>query len=404
MTAPFDGKSVAALVEDPYPFYRRWHEESPVVRVPGLDVFFVTTWDLVSEAAGRPEDFSNNVRRLLYTGDDGSLSVLDLPDEYAMDVLGAADPPAHSVHRRVVSSELVQREMSRVEPFVAHVVDDLLRAAQGQPRMEATRALSTPLPMKVIGWLIGFRDVEVDQLAAWAFASARPGSVTITLADIAEAGRVTADLGPFLVDQLEASISAPGDGILGAVARGIRRGVINRHEALQTLGILLSAGGETTTSLIGNAIRILAEQPALQSDLRREPRLVPAFLEEVLRLESPFRFHQRLATQDTELGGVPIPTRSLVMLMWGAANRDPVVWDDADELRLNRSQGRSHMGFGRGIHFCLGAPLARLEARIAITELLARTDFFELDPADAPRWLYSLWFRRHDHLPITVAW
>jgi cytochrome P450 len=294
--------------------------------------------------------------------------------------------------------------MESIEPLVERVADELLGAAQGLPLLEVTGALSNPLPMQVIGEVIGFEGVEVDQLARWAFASARPGAGTSTLADMVECAAETATLWPYLVAQLNQAIAAPADDLLGAVARGIDAGVIDHGEALTTLGILLSAGGETTTSLIGNAVRLLAERPELQDRLRAEPHLVVPYIEEVLRIESPFRFHPRIATHDTELGGVAIPKNALVALLWGAVNRDPAVWDDPDALRLDRPNGKTHMGFGRGIHFCVGAPLARIEARAVLTKLLARTESFTLDPDDPPRWLHSLWFRRHQRLPLAVRW
>jgi cytochrome P450 len=164
--------------------------------------------------------------------------------------------------------------------------------------------------------------------------------------------------------------------------------------------VLLGAGGETTTSLIGNAIRVLAERPALQAELRDAPQRIPAFVEEVLRFESPFRFHPRTATKAIELGGVPVPERAMVALLWGSANRDERVFEHPDDVVLDRPNAHLQLGFGRGIHHCVGAPLARLEARVAVAMLLARTRGFALDPDASPRWTDSLWIRRHDALPI----
>jgi cytochrome P450 family 144 len=164
----------------------------------------------------------------------------------------------------------------------------------------------------------------------------------------------------------------------------------------------LGAGGETTTSLIGNAIRILADRGDLQDALRADLAGVPAFLEEVLRLESPFRFHPRTARGDVELGGVEIPDGALVALLWASANRDESVFERPEDVDLDRANAHLHLGFGRGIHHCVGAPLARLESRVVLTKLLERTVRFALDPERAPRWVDSLWVRRHERLPIVV--
>jgi cytochrome P450 len=166
---------------------------------------------------------------------------------------------------------------------------------------------------------------------------------------------------------------------------------------------LLSAGGESTTSLLGKAVRILAENPDLQDDLRRDPQRVTAFIEEALRLESPFRFLMRYAPEDTELAEVDIPGGTTVLLMWGAANRDPAAFENPDDVLLDRRAPRRHVAFGRGIHHCVGAPLARLEARIVLTDLLARTGRFCLDTDRTPGWVNSLMVRRHEQLPVHLV-
>ena len=150
-------------------------------------------------------------------------------------------------------------------------------------------------------------------------------------------------------------------------------GVFGDFEAIGILHTLLSAGGESTTSLLGNAVRILAEHPDLQEHLRQNPEQIPAFVEEALRLEPPFRYHMRSVPKDTTLGGVDIPAGATVLLLWGAANRDAAEFERPDEIDLHRQVPRRHVAFGRGIHHCVGAPLARIEARNVLTVLLERT-------------------------------
>jgi cytochrome P450 family 144 len=169
------------------------------------------------------------------------------------------------------------------------------------------------------------------------------------------------------------------------------------------LHTLLSAGGESTTSLLGNAVRLLAERQELQSLLRGSPELIPAFIEEALRLESPFRFLLRTTAHDTVLNDVDIPAGATVLLLWGAANRDAAIFENPDAIVLEREVPKRHVAFGRGIHHCVGASLARLEARIVLESLLERTKGFTLDPNEPPRWVQSLMVRRHDHLVIRVT-
>jgi cytochrome P450 len=167
--------------------------------------------------------------------------------------------------------------------------------------------------------------------------------------------------------------------------------------------VLLGAGIESTASLIGNAVRVLAERPELQARLREDPSLVPAFVEETVRLESPFRFHYRAVKRDCELGGVALRKDHRLMLSWASANRDDSVFERADEIDLARRFPRHHMAFGRGLHFCVGAPLARLETRVVVEELLARTRRLAVDPARPSRYVPSLFVRRPAWLALTVA-
>ena len=190
--------------------------------------------------------------------------------------------------------------------------------------------------------------------------------------------------------------------VTGAVATAVNNEVFGDLEAASILHILLSAGGESTTSLLGNAVRLLAERPDLQAQLRSNPAQIPRFVEEVLRLESPFRYQMRSVPADTTLGGVTIPAGSTVLLLFGAANRDATEFDRPDEIDLQRRQPRQHLAFGRGIHYCVGAPLARVEARIVLSVLLDRTAAITLDPEHEPRWVESLIVRRHEELPIRL--
>jgi cytochrome P450 len=226
---------------------------------------------------------------------------------------------------------------------------------------------------------------------------------TLTFDELMEHISFTTEVGKWINDQIATAVKEPGDDLLGAVARGVVDGVFSEFEAVGTLQTLLSAGGESTTSLLGNAVRILAEDQQLQEHLRRNPNLIPTFVEEALRLEPPFRYHMRMVPKDTVLGGVDIPAGATVLLLWGSGNRDPAEYQRPDEVDLNRKVPRHHLAFGRGIHFCVGAPLARLEARSVLTALLGRTGSITLDPDDAPRWVNSLMVRRHEHLPVRLT-
>jgi cytochrome P450 len=392
------------IVENPYPFYARLRRESPVWRVPGTDAVLVSTWDLVAEAASRIEDFSNHFRHALFSQDDGTVGVLDLGAGGAPDVFAGADPPDHTVHRKLFFSELVQKKMELLEDDISSLADELLDRLVTQDRADAAAGLANPLPIRVITErVIGFRDPDVAQVQRWVFGGSRMMGGRLRLDEMAAVGEEVGGMLPWVAEQLASELASPGRGdVLSAAASGVRDGVMSRAEATFTLMVLVGAGGETTTSLIGNAIRVLAERPRLQDAVRADPDLVPALVEEVLRFESPFRFHPRTARGTVELGGVEIPNGAMVMLLWGAANRAESVFEQPDDVVLNRPNAPLHFGFGRGIHHCVGAPLARLEARVVLTKLLGRTAHVQLDPDRPPCWTDNLWARRHERLPVVL--
>jgi cytochrome P450 len=403
MAAIEDRLLASELQHDPYPLFARLRREAPVWRLPGENAYLVSTWNLVAEATSRVRELSNHFRYTLYSNDDGTLGVLET-GAMGPDVFAGADPPAHTAQRRIFFPELVQKKIDALEPYVGALTDELLDALLSRSGGDAAVGLAHPLPMRVVAErVIGFRDPDVDQLRQWVFDGSRLVGGLLTLGQMASLGETVSGMASWTTAQLDDAQASSTEGdVLGAAATGVRNGGLTREEAAFTLMVLVGAGAETTTSLIGNAIGLLAERPVLQNALRADPGKVPAFIEEVLRFESPFRFHPRTAAHPLELGDVEISEGALVMLLWSAANRDEAVFEHADEIMLDRRNTHLHFGFGRGIHHCVGAPLARLEARVVLTKLLERTRSFALDRDRPQRWADSVWIRRHEHLPLVL--
>jgi cytochrome P450 len=209
------------------------------------------------------------------------------------------------------------------------------------------------------------------------------------------------ELSAYISDQFGQAAADPQDNLLGDLAVMCARGELEELTALAMMIILFSAGGESTASLIGSAAWILATRPDVQARVREQPERLGVFLEEVLRYEPPFRGHYRHVVNDTTLGGVELPAGSRLLLLWGAANRDPSHFDDPDQFRLDRSSGKGHLTFGKGAHFCVGAALARLEAQIVIRQLLERTA--NIEAAEVGRWLPSLLVRRLERLELSCV-
>ena len=218
--------------------------------------------------------------------------------------------------------------------------------------------------------------------------------------DLAAAGVSVMELGGYITDHFQRAAADPPDNLLGDLATACASGELDNVVALSMMITLFAAGGESTASLLGSAAWILTTRPDIQQQLRDNPELLGAFIEETLRYEPPFRGHYRHVVADTVLCGAELPAGSHLLLLWGAANRDPAHFEAPDDFRLDRAGGKGHIAFGKGPHFCVGAALARLEARIVLRLLLNRTSVIEV--ADVGRWLPSLLVRRLEKLQLAA--
>jgi hypothetical protein len=235
------------------------------------------------------------------------------------------------------------------------------------------REVAVPLPMTVIAGMIGLPSEDIPQLKRWSDAAVGLLSGLNTPAELAEHVGQVGELMAYFTRTVDEAALAPKDDVLGDLVRACEGSeALTRDEVVSILLQILTAGNESTTSLIGSALRLLLENPLLEERIRADRALLEPFIEESLRLESPFHGHFRLVRRDTEVAGEPLPKGSRVMLLWGAANRDGDEFPNPDAIDLARPNARSHLGFGFGIHHCIGAALARLETRVRST-LLTRT-------------------------------
>ena len=389
------------VLGDPYPLYGRLREHAPVWEIAGTDVYIVSTFELLVEASARVADFSSNMMCLLYRDDDGLPGRFTFGDAGSQ-ALATADPPLHEIHRRAVFPELVTKRMEALDPEIHDLADGLVTRSLHTGTIEFMSAIGNVVPITMISRLIGFRGSNLDELWRSAVHMTKLVGSTLTLDELVNYAAAGDEVQAWIADQVAAAVTEPSDDLLGAVARSIVDGILTASEGAGILTILLSAGGESTTSLLGNAVRMLAEDRDLQDHLRRNIDQVPLFVEEALRLESPFRYMMRSVPADTSLGGIEIRAGATVLLLWAAGNRDDREFEHAAEVDLTRRVPRRHVAFGRGIHHCVGAPLARIEARNVLSVLLDRTSSISLDPDHLPRWVDSLLVRRHQELPVRL--
>ncbi|EME19958.1 cytochrome P450 [Rhodococcus triatomae BKS 15-14] len=386
------------VLADPYPLYEWLRRHAPVYRVPGTDRYLVATAELVAEACARTDDFSSHLTAALVQGPEGPSSFDMTGGGNAVQVLATADDPDHAAHRRLVLPNLVAKRIRALEPQI-DVLAERMWSEGLDGRLIDWAAVADRVPLAVVTRLIGLPDEDVPQLLAWSYDSTEMLGGVVTETDLTALTASAARLAGHLYAAFERAQRDPRDDLLGDLARACADGAVRADEAVLILVQLVGAGGESTAALIGSAARVLADRADLQALVRADPALVAPFLDEVLRYEPPFRGHHRHVTRQTSLGGVPLAAGSHLTLLWGAANRDPAVFEAPDEVRLNRPNLKSHMSFGRGTHFCVGAALARLEAQVVLRRLLEHSDHIELVDAE---WVPSMLVRRQSRLVLSL--
>lgn len=376
----------------PYPLYREIRDERCPVARSERGEYLVSRHEDVAFALKHPEIFSSDV------GNGG-------PRENAGGYLAMlnSDPPEHAAKRRLAFEPFKPGRMKAQIPMIEQVVDELLDSFAGDGEVDFNERFAVPLPIIVTAKLMGLPPEDYDQIRDW---STLEGSGTVYLpddrrhAEVAKDGRMVAYLKRVLAERR----AAPGDDVLSEmIAAQIERDGEYDETKLTAEGAVLLLGGIVTTAhMICSALLLLLRNPERMAEIRADHGRIPKLLEESLRLESPVQWRPRRCTVDTELGGVTIPTGSRVLLLLAAANRDERKFDEPDAFDETRDNVKQHMAFGLGAHFCLGAPLARLEGKIAFERLLDRLDEIQLAvPVDEIDPIPSVLFRAPSRLPIT---
>ncbi|MFI0982668.1 cytochrome P450 [Streptomyces sp. NPDC021093] len=292
------------------------------------------------------------------------------------------DMPRHRELRGLVSQAFTPRFVASLEPRIAAVTKDLLDAAEARGgTIDVVGDLAHPLPVTVIAEVMGLPKEDHPLFRKWAYALLVDNGVDAIRSEEGMAAMAPAvrEMNTYLKELVQKHRAAPGEGLIADLLRAETQGMrLDDQEIVGFLGLLLIAGFLTTSALLGNAVLCLDEHPEIVDRLRKDPELLPSVVEEVLRYRSPLVWLDRRAARDTELSGHRIPKGALVSVALISAARDGDAFPDPDVFDPDRTNHR-HLSFGKGAHVCLGAPLARLEARVALTELLSRYREFSVE-------------------------
>jgi cytochrome P450 len=372
------------VMQNPFPFYQWAIANAPVMRVPmgPMTMYFVSSYELVSEATGRVEDFSNAFTAAL----SGALS-LD-PDVKAildqgwpqMDTLLTADPPTHTRFRKLVNLAFSMPKVNALEGAIREKVTRLIDGFIDRGACEFVADFSVPLPVQVICEQLGFGLDEQGNVKRWSDAFTDRLGHMIDKERELECAREVIEFQHAVKAKIDERRGAPTGDLLSDLVNARIDGEtpMNDAEILSIAQQLMVAGNETTTHSLAGGVVHIANNPDQARKLRENPKLIGNLVEEVLRLETPTAGMWRVATRDTQLGGVDIPKGATLMLRYAAANRDPARYPDPDRFDVERSNARSHMAFGKGIHMCVGNMLSRKEMTVAFEEVLRRMDDIQI--------------------------
>lgn len=398
---PFD----PAFRADPYPYYDRLRAEAPVYRAPTGQLVLTRYADVF--ATLRSSDVSRDVeanasfdeadevavrRRARRRG--GAKTILNL------------DPPDHTRLRRLVSKAFTPRAIEQLRPRIESMVDEVLDRAADRDSIELIDELAFPVPFQVISELLDMPTERADELRDWSSALTNGLEPAATMVELDAAEAAINQLVPYLIGIIEARRLTPGDDLLSALLSVEDEGdTLSPAELISFVVLLYVAGHETTVNLIGNGVLALLRHPDQLDRWRRDPSLDGRAVDELLRYDGPVQHTVRVAMAPITFSGadgstVTAEPGDTLLTVLGAANHDPVVFDDPQVLRLDRANAARHTAFSAGVHYCLGASLAKLEAEVAITRLLRRFDVIEL--AGEPHWRDRITIRGVDRLPLNV--
>ncbi|MCK8499400.1 cytochrome P450 [Myxococcus fulvus] len=392
-------------LENPHPFLARARREAPVFFSPALGAWVVTRHADISAVVADTERFSSAESITVGAATTPPEVVAALMDGYPLvPSLVDNDPPAHSRFRGLVSKAFTGRRLAEKEPFIRALVDELIDSFRNEGKADLFLRFAHPLSASIIAEILGIPRADIHRFRRWSdeltTVLAAHGPVEHQVA----CARGVVEFQRYLAQALEERKTAPREDLLSDIVTGSRELTppMSMAELVSMLMQVHFAGHETTAGLIVGAVELLLEHPEQLQALREDPALIAGAVEEAVRMTAPVHAMFRTALEPVELGGVPIPKGAHIRIVYASANRDEARFHEPERFDVRRPDVKKHLAFGQGLHFCIGAPLARLEARLALEALLRSLPGLRLVPGQTPGFLKSVTVRRHESLE--VAW
>ena len=388
-----------AIIAAPYPTYAAIQADRPVVWNNQLNGWLVTRYEDVDRLLRSPHTSVEKLQPFAAHSTASDRGNVELLADVLSDWMVFADPPHHTRLRRALKDAFMPAEIKTLEPRVAALVDELLADLPVDAPVDMVARFAGPLPSMVIGDLFGLPREELPVLKEWSDPLGRLVLASTERENLyANAGRAVRQMCARFQRLIDDHRSRPRENFTSRMLANAAD--LSDAEIVHSLALVLWAGHDTTTNHLATAIHYFCAEPALFQRLRREPALIPGAVEEFLRLDGPAHMLVRLLKEDIEVGGRPLKAGERVFLMMNTANRDPHRFDHADDTDPGRDKNR-HLAFGKGLHVCLGAPLARLEGRLALTALCRK--YRDIRFAGAPTWRPNLIMRGPDYLPVQMT-
>lgn len=396
---------VSPQLEEPYPLLARARREEPVFFSEALRAWVVTRHADISAVVADTARFSSAESITVGAATMPPEVVTTLMDGYPLvPSLVDNDPPAHTRFRGLVSKAFTGRRLVEKEPSIRALVDELITSIMHEGQGDLFLRFAHPLSSSIIAAILGIPREDISRFRRWSddltTVLAAHGPVEHQVA----AARGVVDFQRYLASALEERKTTPREDLLSDIVtegQGMTP-PMSMAELVSLLMQVLFAGHETTAGLIVGAVELLLSNPEQLQALQKEPDLIAGTVEEAVRMVSPVHAMFRTALEEVELGGVTIPKGAHIRIVYASANRDEARFHEPERFDIQRPDVKKHLAFGHGLHFCVGAPLARLEARLAIEALLRRLPGLRLVPGQKPGFLRSVTVRRHESLE--VAW